>query len=76
MTGALSRRRDGEERAWLRGAPPPRWVRWLPIALLVALCTAQLVTEEKLDLGFLLGRSRRWPPSPTGPPPRRCSAAS
>ncbi|MFB7714792.1 PP2C family protein-serine/threonine phosphatase [Streptomyces sp. NPDC056105] len=55
MTGALSRRRDGEERAWLRGAPPPRWVRVLPVALLVALCTAQLVTEEKLDLGFLLG---------------------
>ncbi|MFE5027171.1 PP2C family protein-serine/threonine phosphatase [Streptomyces sp. NPDC056656] len=55
MTGALSRRRDGEERGWLRGAPPPRWVRWLPVVLLAALCTAQLVTEEKLDLGFLLG---------------------
>ncbi|RVU26281.1 serine/threonine-protein phosphatase [Streptomyces antnestii] len=55
MTGASSRRRNGEERAWLRGAPPPRWVRWLPIVLLVALCVLQLATEEKLALGFLLG---------------------
>ncbi|MEU8483056.1 PP2C family protein-serine/threonine phosphatase [Streptomyces sp. NPDC048641] len=55
MTGALPRRHDGKERAWLRGAPPPRWVRWLPIVLLLSLCAAQLLTEEKLDLGFLLG---------------------
>lgn len=54
MTWPVARRPDGEERAWLRGAPPPRWVRWLPIALLAGLCLLQAGTEEALDLGFLL----------------------
>ncbi|MEV3853466.1 PP2C family protein-serine/threonine phosphatase [Streptomyces sp. NPDC050095] len=55
MTWPVARRRDGAERAWLRGAPPPRWVRWLPVALLVGLIVLQAVTDEDLDLGFLLG---------------------
>ncbi|MFI6872312.1 PP2C family protein-serine/threonine phosphatase [Streptomyces sp. NPDC050400] len=56
MNWPVVRRRDrGEERAWLRGAPPPRWVRWLPLVLLVGLCIVQAVTEDRLDLGFLLG---------------------
>lgn len=55
MTWPLARRRDGEERAWLRGAPPPRWVRWLPIVLLVGLGALQAGTEQHLELGFLLG---------------------
>ncbi|MCX3060079.1 PP2C family protein-serine/threonine phosphatase [Streptomyces beihaiensis] len=54
MTWPVQRRRDGEERAWLRGAPPPPWVRWLPLALLVGLLTAQELTPQRLDLGFLL----------------------
>ncbi|MGY0023474.1 PP2C family protein-serine/threonine phosphatase [Streptomyces sp. YJ-C3] len=54
MTWPVARRRDGEERAWLRGAPPPRWVRWLPIVLLVGLGALQFGTEERLELGFLL----------------------
>ncbi|MEU6390269.1 PP2C family protein-serine/threonine phosphatase [Streptomyces sp. NPDC046939] len=55
MTWPLARRRDGEERAWLRGAPPPRWVRWLPVVLLVGLGALQAATEQHLELGFLLG---------------------
>ncbi|MEV1018754.1 PP2C family protein-serine/threonine phosphatase [Streptomyces sp. NPDC050264] len=54
MTWPVARRRDGEERAWLRGAPPPRWVRWLPIVLLLGLGLFQAVTEQDLELGFLL----------------------
>ncbi|MEV5613968.1 PP2C family protein-serine/threonine phosphatase [Streptomyces sp. NPDC052225] len=54
MTWPVARRRDGEERAWLRGAPPPRWVRCLPIVLLVGLFLLQLATERNQDLGFLL----------------------
>ncbi|MER6037629.1 MULTISPECIES: PP2C family protein-serine/threonine phosphatase [unclassified Streptomyces] len=48
-------RRDVEDRGWLRGAPPPRWVRVLPVLLLVAVTGATLVTPEASDLGFLLG---------------------
>ncbi|MFJ9036213.1 PP2C family protein-serine/threonine phosphatase [Streptomyces sp. NPDC102406] len=55
MTWPVGRRRDdGEERAWLRGAPPPRWVRWLPVVLFVGLCALQAATESHLELGFLL----------------------
>ncbi|MFI7386790.1 PP2C family protein-serine/threonine phosphatase [Streptomyces sp. NPDC049813] len=54
MTWPVGRRRDGEERAWLRGAPPPRWVRWLPVVLLVGLGALQASTEQRLELGFLL----------------------
>jgi hypothetical protein len=50
-----SRRRDGEERGWLRGAPPPRWVRGLPVLLLAGVCVAELVSHQPLDIGFLLG---------------------
>ncbi|MEW2162809.1 PP2C family protein-serine/threonine phosphatase [Streptomyces sp. NPDC007084] len=47
--------RDGRDRGWLRGSPPPRWVRLLPLALLVGVCSAELSTSHALDIGFLLG---------------------
>lgn len=52
---AASGRRDGEERGWLRGSPPPRWVRMLPPALLVGVCAAEFMSRQPLDIGFLLG---------------------
>ncbi|MCX4705808.1 MULTISPECIES: PP2C family protein-serine/threonine phosphatase [Streptomyces] len=48
-------RPDRDRRGWLRGAPPPRWVRVLPAALLAAVCGATLVSSEPLDIGFVLG---------------------
>ncbi|MER6378491.1 PP2C family protein-serine/threonine phosphatase [Streptomyces sp. NPDC001250] len=54
VRGGVSRR-NREERGWLRGAPPPRWVRVLPVLLLVAVACATLVTPHARDLGFLLG---------------------
>ncbi|MER6025999.1 PP2C family protein-serine/threonine phosphatase [Streptomyces sp. NPDC001851] len=50
-----SSRGDLEDRGWLRGAPPPWWVRVLPVLLLVAVSTATAVTAHARDLGFLLG---------------------
>ncbi|MFG2455203.1 PP2C family protein-serine/threonine phosphatase [Streptomyces sp. NPDC048512] len=47
--------RDATDRSWLRGSPAPRWVRLLPIALLVGVCVAELTTDHELDIGFLLG---------------------
>ncbi|MFF5533629.1 PP2C family protein-serine/threonine phosphatase [Streptomyces cinerochromogenes] len=44
-----------EDRGWLRGAPPPWWVRVLPVLLLVAVGSATLATSHARDLGFLLG---------------------
>lgn len=44
-----------ERRGWLRGAPPPGWVRVLPPALLAAVCAATLASPDPLDIGFLLG---------------------
>ncbi|WP_425086582.1 PP2C family protein-serine/threonine phosphatase [Streptomyces cyanogenus] len=44
-----------EDRGWLRGAPPPWWVRVLPVLLLVAVGSATLATPHARDLGFLLG---------------------
>lgn len=55
MGAAVPRQRDSEERGWLRGAPPPRWVRVLPPALLVGVCAAELASRQPLDIGFLLG---------------------
>ncbi|MFJ8113528.1 PP2C family protein-serine/threonine phosphatase [Streptomyces sp. NPDC096132] len=46
---------DGERRGWLRGAPPPLWVRALPILLIAGVCAATLASPERLDIGFLLG---------------------
>ncbi|MFL5993168.1 MAG: PP2C family protein-serine/threonine phosphatase [Streptomyces sp.] len=51
MSGA----RDRDRRSWLRGAPPPGWVRVLPAVLLVGVCVATLVSPDPLDIGFLLG---------------------
>lgn len=48
-------RGNREDRGWLRGAPPPWWVRVLPVLLLVAVSTATLVTPHARDIGFLLG---------------------
>lgn len=47
--------RDGERRGWLQGAPPPLWVRALPLALTVGVGVAALLTTDAQDLGFLLG---------------------
>ncbi|MDN3027358.1 PP2C family protein-serine/threonine phosphatase [Streptomyces sp. S.PB5] len=47
--------RDGERRGWLHGAPPPGWVRVLPVALLGGVCAATLASPDPLDIGFLLG---------------------
>ncbi|MEV3912316.1 PP2C family protein-serine/threonine phosphatase [Streptomyces canus] len=51
MSGA----RDRDRRSWLRGAPPPGWVRVLPAVLLAGVCVATLVSPDPLDIGFLLG---------------------
>ncbi|WP_406445140.1 serine/threonine-protein phosphatase [Streptomyces sp. NBC_00631] len=45
--------RDG--RGWLQGAPPPRWVRVLPVALLAVVTAATLISPDGHDFGFLLG---------------------
>ncbi|MGW0998418.1 PP2C family protein-serine/threonine phosphatase [Streptomyces sp. NPDC002520] len=50
-----SSRRAREERGWLRGAPPPRWVRVLPVLLLVLVTVTAVGTPHARDLGFLLG---------------------
>ncbi|MFJ3223111.1 PP2C family protein-serine/threonine phosphatase [Streptomyces sp. NPDC086783] len=56
MGVTMSRRGDGEDRGWLRGAaPPPRWVRALPVVLLLGVGIAELVSDKPLDIGFLLG---------------------
>ncbi|MET8247613.1 PP2C family protein-serine/threonine phosphatase [Streptomyces sp. NPDC005202] len=47
--------RGPDQRGWLRGAPPPRWVRVLPVALVAAVCAAEIVSPGPLDIGFLLG---------------------
>jgi hypothetical protein len=52
---AVALRRDLDRRGWLRGAPPPRWVRVLPVVLLVGVCVTTLIAHEPLDIGFLLG---------------------
>ncbi|GAB2757930.1 PP2C family protein-serine/threonine phosphatase [Streptomyces bullii] len=56
MSGAGTRapRRDQDRRGWLWG-PPPGWFRVLPAALLAAVCAAELISPEPLDIGFLLG---------------------
>ncbi|WP_306189090.1 MULTISPECIES: PP2C family protein-serine/threonine phosphatase [unclassified Streptomyces] len=48
-------RRDPHQRGWLRGAPPPRWVRLLPLALIVVVGSATLASPNPIDIGFLLG---------------------
>ncbi|POX54522.1 hypothetical protein C3489_13670 [Streptomyces sp. Ru71] len=48
-------RRYHDRRGWLRGAPPPRWVRVLPVLLVAGVCGAALITPEAQDIGFLLG---------------------
>ncbi|WP_367318997.1 PP2C family protein-serine/threonine phosphatase [Streptomyces sp. HUAS ZL42] len=49
------RERDRDRRGWLRGAPPPPWVRVLPIVLIVGIGVATLLSHDPLDIGFLLG---------------------
>ncbi|MEV6649872.1 PP2C family protein-serine/threonine phosphatase [Streptomyces sp. NPDC051219] len=46
--------RKDEEPRWLPGAPPPRWVRALPIVLLVGLSAARLATPRTVELGYFL----------------------
>ncbi|RPF38912.1 PP2C family protein-serine/threonine phosphatase [Streptomyces sp. TLI_185] len=50
-----ARRQDHDRRGWLRGAPPPRLVRVLPLGLIVGVCAATLASPDPLDIGFLLG---------------------
>ncbi|MFR9793105.1 PP2C family protein-serine/threonine phosphatase [Streptomyces sp. MB22_4] len=50
-----SSRGSQEDRGWLRGAPPPWWIRLLPVLLLVAVTAAATITPHASDLGFLLG---------------------
>ncbi|MEU2923973.1 PP2C family protein-serine/threonine phosphatase [Streptomyces sp. NPDC007251] len=50
-----SSHRDLENRGWLRGAPPPWWVRALPVLLLVSVTAATVITPDARDAGFLLG---------------------
>lgn len=47
--------RDRDRQSWLRGAPPPLWIRALPVALLIGVCAATLAWGHRLDIGFLLG---------------------
>ncbi|MBY8344489.1 serine/threonine-protein phosphatase [Streptomyces spinosirectus] len=51
----LPARRDHTRRGWLRGAPPPWWVKILPVLLIAGVCVAALVSPSPLDIGFLLG---------------------
>ncbi|MFI6086754.1 PP2C family protein-serine/threonine phosphatase [Streptomyces sp. NPDC051218] len=51
---AAASRRDRDEPGWLRGAPPPPWVRWPPPVLLAVICAIQLATPKTVDLSFLL----------------------
>ncbi|MFF4255860.1 PP2C family protein-serine/threonine phosphatase [Streptomyces sp. NPDC001663] len=51
----LSSRRERARQGWLRGAPPPRWVKALPVALIAGVCAATLISPDPLDIGFLLG---------------------
>lgn len=51
----FGRDREPVRRGWLRGAPPPVWVRVLPWALAAGTCVATLVSPHALDIGFLLG---------------------
>ncbi|GLP69370.1 membrane protein [Streptomyces sp. TUS-ST3] len=51
----MSGLRDRDRRSWLRGAPPPGWVRAMPAALLAAVCAATLASPDPLDIGFVLG---------------------
>ncbi|MER5505393.1 PP2C family protein-serine/threonine phosphatase [Streptomyces sp. NPDC002766] len=51
----VSARRDRGRRGWLRGAPPPWWVKALPVVLIAGVCTATLISPDPLDIGFLLG---------------------
>ncbi|MER5748838.1 PP2C family protein-serine/threonine phosphatase [Streptomyces sp. NPDC002088] len=44
-----------DRRGWLRGAPPPQWVRVLPPALIAGVVAATLLSPDPLDIGFLLG---------------------
>jgi hypothetical protein len=53
-TKAAPGQRD-DHRGWLRGSPPPRWVRLLPPVLLVGVCVGELASSHALDIGFLLG---------------------
>ncbi|MFG2127365.1 PP2C family protein-serine/threonine phosphatase [Streptomyces sp. NPDC048751] len=55
LSSHREREEERERRSWLRGAPPPRWVRVLPIALAVGVCLATLLSDDPLDIGFLLG---------------------
>ncbi|MGW0971187.1 PP2C family protein-serine/threonine phosphatase [Streptomyces sp. NPDC002516] len=53
-TRATPGQRD-DRLGWLRGSPPPRWVRLLPPLLLVGVCVGEIVSSKPLDIGFLLG---------------------
>ncbi|MFJ5532851.1 PP2C family protein-serine/threonine phosphatase [Streptomyces sp. NPDC093261] len=47
--------RKGDQRGWLSGAPPPWWVKVLPVILLITVAIVSLTIPSPLDIGFLLG---------------------
>ncbi|MGV9246207.1 PP2C family protein-serine/threonine phosphatase [Streptomyces sp. NPDC003710] len=53
--GANRSHRKGERRGWLSGAPPPWWVKVLPVLLLVVVGVVSLAAPTPIDIGFLLG---------------------
>lgn len=55
MLSDLSARRDPGRRGWLRGAPPPRWIRALPVGLTAVVCAVAVLSPEPMDIGFVLG---------------------
>ncbi|MFF3615123.1 PP2C family protein-serine/threonine phosphatase [Streptomyces sp. NPDC002580] len=56
MARKASAGRPGDtDQGWLHGSPPPPWVRLLPPVLLVAICVGELLSSQRLDIGFLLG---------------------
>lgn len=52
---SVLRREDRRGSGWLRGAPPPTWVRRLPVVLLIGLTLFQLLVRRHVELGFLIG---------------------
>jgi hypothetical protein len=54
MDWPVGRRRERPQRAWLRGAPPPRWVRLLPWLMIIGLVLLQVLTDRRIELRFLL----------------------
>ncbi|MCE7553027.1 PP2C family protein-serine/threonine phosphatase [Streptomyces thermodiastaticus] len=55
MLSHLPARRDPGRRGWLSGAPPPRWIRALPVGLAAVVGAVALLSPGPVDIGFVLG---------------------